>query len=752
MIIMQLGVQTHFSQGWSTTLLDKAKALGITEIRDSQPWGSVETTPDVYSFPTAYTNYMAKADAIGIGTLLTFASTNTLFDSGLTPYTPEGRQAYADYIVAVLDRYGPIVQEVEIWNEFNGDSFVSGPVTTDRAHHYTELLKVVYTTVKAAHPDIVILGGAAHSVSTGYLEDLFELGALQYMDAVAIHPYRGTAEHVDDEIAHLNEVMARYGGAKPIFATEFGGEFADPADAPDYLIKMVTMMSSVHVAESFWYALQDQAWFNNMGLFDKTGAAKPAAAAFSFAENSLLPLGDAVQVETGDDRTLIYRFGEDTYVMWGAAREISFSGSAVFRDALGAVIDAPTHLDMSPVIVSGDFDYALGASPVIADSMLEYGEGAWDYFARTPDGVLRELGPVDWDWTSYIGSNLYKPLRINADSLQPGGTGSSPIQAVSRFTAIDARKVEVVGSWSKAAEGDGVDLHVLLNGKEIFSQLVTGAFELSGLYVDLQVGDILDFALGPNQSSAGDATRYLIQILSYDGPEPGIRGAPKIIGGAGDDTLLGNANDETLTGWTGVNLIDGGEGQDTAAYANAGSGVSVDLNRADFQTVNAATSDLLINIENLTGSAHADSLTGDAGGNVLTGGAGADLLSGGAGADTLIGGAGGDTMSGGLDGDRFVFRFTTDSTGAGAARDVIVDFSGAEGDLIDLSAIDARTTLPGDQAFNLVGYYTKKPGEVMISAEGGGYVVKGDLNGDGASEFMIKVMSPAKLTGADFIL
>jgi len=30
--------------------------------------------------------------------------------------------------------------------------------------------------------------------------------------------------------------------------------------------------------------------------------------------------------------------------------------------------------------------------------------------------------------------------------------------------------------------------------------------------------------------------------------------------------------------------------------------------------------------------------------------------------------------------------------------------------------------------------------------------VKGDLNGDGASEFMIKVMSPAKLTGADFIL
>lgn len=749
---MQLGVQTHFSQGWSLSLLDTAKALGVTEIRDAQPWSGVEKTPGAYDFPGAYTNYMAKADMLGIGSMLTFASTNTLFDSGLTPYTPEGRQAYADYIVAVLDRYGDIVQEVEIWNEFNADNFVSGPVTTDKPYYYTDLLKTVYATVKAAHPEVTILGGAAHSVATGYLEDLFEHGALEYMDGVALHPYRNAPEHVDDELQRLTAVMERFGGAKPVYATEFGAEFADPAAAPDYLVKMVTMLSSAHVAESYWYALQDQAWFRNMGLYETSGAPKPAAAAFEFAQKMLLPLGDAVQVETGDDLTLAYRFGENTYVMWGAPRGIDVIGEVTARDSSGRLIETPTQLSMSPVVLQGDFEYRLGESQVIADSLLGYGEGEWDYFARTSDGMMHPLGQVDWEWTSYTGSVWYKPLRINADSLSPAGTGANPIQAVSRYTAETPQKAEIVGSWSKAASGDGVDLHVLLNGKEIFNTLVTDAYDLRGLYVDLQVGDVLDFAVGPNQNVNGDITNYQLQILKYDGPEPAIRAAPKLVGTAGDDTLSGTARDETLIGGEGVNLMDGGEGTDTASYANAKAGVQVDLARDAFQAVNATTTDALVNIENLTGSAYADTLSGAAGDNRIDGAGGADSLSGGLGADTLIGGAGGDTLTGGEGADLFVFRFTADSTGTGAARDQILDFNRFEGDRIDISGIDARTSIAGDQPFTFVAWYAKRPGEVMVSPEAGGYVVKGDINGDGASEFMIKVMGPATPTVDDFIL
>ncbi|HEY9236648.1 MAG TPA: calcium-binding protein [Phenylobacterium sp.] len=696
---------------------------------------------------------MNRAESLGIGTMLTFASTNTLYDSGLTPYTPEGRQAYANYILEVLDKYGDLVQEVEVWNEFNADNFIVGPVATDRPYYYTELLKTVYATVKPFHPEVEILGGAAHSVATGYLEDLFEHGALDYMDGVALHPYRNSPEHVDDELRHLNEVMERFGGAKPVYATEFGNEFVDPAAAPDYLVKMVTMLSSSHVAESYWYALQDEAWFRNMGLFETSGAPKPAAAAFEFAQRELLPLGDAVQVETSDDLSLVYRFGEDTYVMWGAPREIAIAGEVRALDSSGRPIETPTQLSMSPVVLQGDFTYQLGESPVVADSLMEYGEGEWDYFARTVDGMLHPLGQVDWEWTSYIGSVWYQPLRINADNLSPAGSGANPIQAVARFTSEPAQKVEVTGNWSKSTlEGDGVDLHILLNGREIFNALVTQSYELRGLYVNLQVGDVLDFAVGPNQTVNGDSTNYLIQLLKYDGPEPGISAPPKLIGTEGDDTLIGTARDEMLIGGAGLNLMDGGEGVDTVSYATARLGVNVDLAREDFQAVSRTTTDALVNIENLTGSPSSDTLSGAAGDNRIVGADGADSIFGGAGADTLTGSHGGDTLTGGDGADLFVFRFTSDSTGTGTARDLITDFDRFEGDKIDISGIDARTSLAGDQPFTFVTWYTKKPGEVMAAPEAGGYVVKGDINGDGASEFMIKVMGPAIPTADDFIL
>jgi Ca2+-binding RTX toxin-like protein len=48
-----------------------------------------------------------------------------------------------------------------------------------------------------------------------------------------------------------------------------------------------------------------------------------------------------------------------------------------------------------------------------------------------------------------------------------------------------------------------------------------------------------------------------------------------------------------------------------------------------------AQGDVLLNIENLTGSAFADNLTGDNGNNVINGGAGADVINGGLGIDTV---------------------------------------------------------------------------------------------------------------------
>ena len=90
--------------------------------------------------------------------------------------------------------------------------------------------------------------------------------------------------------------------------------------------------------------------------------------------------------------------------------------------------------------------------------------------------------------------------------------------------------------------------------------------------------------------------------------------------------MYGEAGDDTL---------EGGAGADTASYAGSDAGVTVDLSaNTVIGSGGHAQGDVLIDIENLTGSEHNDILTGDAGANVLRGGAGADMLDGGAGADT----------------------------------------------------------------------------------------------------------------------
>ena len=116
-----------------------------------------------------------------------------------------------------------------------------------------------------------------------------------------------------------------------------------------------------------------------------------------------------------------------------------------------------------------------------------------------------------------------------------------------------------------------------------------------------------------------------------------------IRGSAGADSLTGDANDNILIGGAGADTLDGGAGDDTADYSTSSAGVTVSAVSGSTGSGGDAQGDRLFGIQNLTGSAFADSLTGDAFINVLTGGAGNDTLDGGGENDTMIGGAGDDS-------------------------------------------------------------------------------------------------------------
>ena len=189
----------------------------------------------------------------------------------------------------------------------------------------------------------------------------------------------------------------------------------------------------------------------------------------------------------------------------------------------------------------------------------------------------------------------------------------------------------------------------------IFSGLIGGALS-GGTGVDrLLFWADIDYGYPTFDGASGSAT--FTGFATADGQLNGTSGndvldlstltatgSLTIFGGDGNDVITGGRTNDTILGQAGDDFIDGGAGSDTASYAGAAFGVTVNLAETTAQDTGGAGLDQLVRIEHLVGSAGSDNLTGNAGANRLEGDAGHDVLIGDAGADILIGGAGGDQL------------------------------------------------------------------------------------------------------------
>lgn len=151
----------------------------------------------------------------------------------------------------------------------------------------------------------------------------------------------------------------------------------------------------------------------------------------------------------------------------------------------------------------------------------------------------------------------------------------------------------------------------------------------------------------------------------------------------------------------------------------------------------------------MRGGGGRDTLHGLGGDDYLNGGAGDDRLYGGDGDDRLLGGAGADRLMGGAGADLFIYTAVGDSTPG--ARDRILDFSAAEGDRIDLRAIDAKPGT-GNDAFTLVEAFSGQAGELLVKALAGRCLVQADTTGNGAADLEIMVFASAPLVAENFLL
>ena len=103
-------------------------------------------------------------------------------------------------------------------------------------------------------------------------------------------------------------------------------------------------------------------------------------------------------------------------------------------------------------------------------------------------------------------------------------------------------------------------------------------------------------------------------------------------------------------------------------------------------------------------------------------------------------------MTGGLGADLFTFQTVADFGGnTTSTGDRILDFSAAESDLFDLSAVDAFTFI-GTADFSGVA------GQLRTFQQAGDTYFAGDLTGNSTADFMVRVDGLHILTAGNFAL
>jgi Ca2+-binding RTX toxin-like protein len=168
--------------------------------------------------------------------------------------------------------------------------------------------------------------------------------------------------------------------------------------------------------------------------------------------------------------------------------------------------------------------------------------------------------------------------------------------------------------------------------------------------------DVIGGTAGPDVI-AGRGGSDVIMGLGGNDRICGGRGDDNLAGGGDDDRLRGDGGRDTLAGGYGADLLaggagddrfDGGAGRDRGTFAGAEGGIEASL---ALGAARGQGEDVLVALEELSGSSFADVLRGDAGANTLRGRAGGDRLDGGDGIDLLDGMGGMDTC---LNGERTV--------------------------------------------------------------------------------------------------
>jgi hypothetical protein len=349
-----IGISDHnLNEGPNTLAL--MHGIGIRYIRIDLDWAAVEKAAGVYDF-SAYDPFVSRASNAGLKVLFILDYSNPLYDGGYSPYDATGDTAYANFAKAAVTHYQGKGVIWEIYNE--PQNFWTSPggtlsPTNDAATVaplYSAMAVAAESAIKSAFPNETVIGPASGWFDSGtqpnwsntqtFLNDIFQVGVGQYLDAISVHAYRTVPETAPADYGWLQQQMI---GGKitdlPIASSEWGYATTNTGGSEQVKAQLLARMLLVNMMNniplSIIYDWMDDGT-DTTNVEDNYGMVENYNTSVVDPQITPLPAFNAVQtltsqlngytyanrISTGNSTDYVLEFtnGSDTrYVCWNSA-------------------------------------------------------------------------------------------------------------------------------------------------------------------------------------------------------------------------------------------------------------------------------------------------------------------------------------------------------------------------------------------------------------------------------------------------
>ena len=266
-----VGVCSHFGQNrYPIETMDLMLRYGIDQYRDEIGWQSYERIKGQYAMPDFAAAFLKRSKQLQMRPLLIFDYSNSHYDNGSYPNSPEAIQGFVSYALDLAKRTQGTVAMFEIWNEWVGGCGMKGKPGEHDGQAYGRLLKPTYQAVKSAHPDLTLvgIGGEYGEHCADNIVAAVSTAGPHAMDAWSIHPYRypvsPEASGLVDEVTRILRGVEAAGVKTKPWITEIGypthrtSRGSSLQEQARHCLRTLLLLQGTNfVGKTFWYDFKD---------------------------------------------------------------------------------------------------------------------------------------------------------------------------------------------------------------------------------------------------------------------------------------------------------------------------------------------------------------------------------------------------------------------------------------------------------------------------------------------------------------